>query len=90
MKKERRNGTGRHRNARKARKTYRFSKDWRYHEPVTYPIMYIYNFHRPARTPRVKDAEDRRRKRSPATAAGSADHVWSIPERPAFPSVRRK
>lgn len=31
----RQNGTDRHRNARKARRTYRFSKDWRYHEAVT-------------------------------------------------------
>ena len=33
---ERQNGTDRHRNARKARKTYRFSKRWQYHEAVTY------------------------------------------------------
>jgi hypothetical protein len=33
---ERENGTDRHRNARKARKSYRFSKDWRYHEAVTF------------------------------------------------------
>ncbi len=33
---ERENATDRHRNARKARKTYRFSKDWRHHEAVTY------------------------------------------------------
>jgi hypothetical protein len=37
---ERQNGTDRHRNARKARKTYRFSKDWRYHEAVTYLSLY--------------------------------------------------
>ena len=41
---ERQNGTDRHRNARKARKTYRFSKSWRHHEAVTYLAMYIYNF----------------------------------------------
>ena len=29
---ERHHGTDRHRNARKARRTYRFSKDWRMHE----------------------------------------------------------
>ena len=33
---ERPNGTDRRRNARKARKTYRFSKEWRFHEAVTY------------------------------------------------------
>jgi hypothetical protein len=41
---ERQNGTDRHRNARKGRKTYRFSKDWRHHEAVTYLSMYVYNF----------------------------------------------
>lgn len=41
---ERQNGTDRHRNARKARKTYRFSKDWRFHESVTHLTMYVYNF----------------------------------------------
>ena len=37
---ERENGTDRHRNA---RKTYRSSKDWRYHEAVTYLSLYSYN-----------------------------------------------
>ena len=86
---ERQNGTDRHRNARKARKTYRFSKDWRYHEAVTYLTMYVYNFRWSVRTLRVKDDRGRWRKRSPAMAAGLADHVWSIPEWLAFPSVRR-
>lgn len=86
---ERRNGTDRHRNARKARKTYRFSKDWRHHEAVTYLTMYVYNFCWPVRTLRIEDEQGRRQKRSPAMAAGLADHVWSIPEWLAFPSVRR-
>ena len=86
---ERQNGTDRHRNARKARKTYRFSKDWRYHESVTYLTMSVYNFCWPVRTLRIMDDQGRWRKRSPAMAAGLADHVWSIPEWPAFPSVRR-
>ncbi len=85
---ERQNGTDRHRNARKARKTYRFSKDWRHHEAVTYLSMYIYNFCWPVRTLRIKDAEGRWQSRSPAMAAGLADHVWTIPEWLAFPSVR--
>ena len=54
---ERQNGTDRHRNARKARKTYRFSKDWRHHEAVTYLTMYVYNFCWPVRTLRIKDDE---------------------------------
>ena len=55
---ERQNATDRHRNARKARKTYRFSKDWRYHAAVTYLSMYSYNFCRPVRTLSLKDAPD--------------------------------
>jgi hypothetical protein len=86
---ERQNGTDRHRNARKARKRYRFSKDWRYHEVVTYLTMYVYNFCWPVRTLRIKDERGAWRKRSPAMVAGLADHVWSIPEWLAFPSVRR-
>jgi IS1 family transposase len=86
---ERQNGTDRHRSARKARKTYRFSKDWRQHEAVTYLTMYVYNFCWPVRTLRIKDERGRWQRRSPAMAAGLADHVWSIPEWLAFPSVRR-
>ena len=41
---ERQNATDRHRNARKVRKTYTFSKDWRVHEAMTYFTMYSYNF----------------------------------------------
>jgi IS1 family transposase len=85
---ERQNGTDRHRNARKARKTYRFSKDWRYHESVTYLTMYVYNFCWPVRTLRIKDDEGCWQKRSPAMAAGLADHVWSISEWLTFPAVR--
>ena len=86
---ERENGTDRHRNARKARKTYRFSKDWRYHEAVTYLSLYSYNFCWPVRTLALRDEAGRRVERSPAMAAGLADHVWSIPEWLAYPSVRR-
>ena len=41
---ERHHGTDRGRNARKGRKTYRFSKDWEVHEAMTYFTMYSYNF----------------------------------------------
>ncbi len=37
---ERQNATDRHHNARKVRKTYTFSKDWRVHEAMTYFTMY--------------------------------------------------
>ena len=85
---ERQNGTDRHRNARKARKTYRFSKDWRHHEAVTYLTMYVYNFCWPVRTLGIKDDEGNLQKRSPAMAAGLANHVWSIAEWLTFPAVR--
>jgi hypothetical protein len=86
---ERQNGTGRHRNARKARKIYRFSKAWRHHEAATYLSMYICNFCWPVRTLRIKDEQRCRQDRSPAMAAGLADHVWSISEWLTLPAVRR-
>jgi IS1 family transposase len=86
---ERENGTDRHRNARKNRKTYRFSKDWRHHEAVTYLAMYVYNFCWPVRTLSAKDEQGRWQRRSPAMAAGLANHVWSISEWLTFPGVQR-
>ena len=74
---ERQNGADRGRNARKARRTYRFSKDWQVHEAMTYLTMYAYNFCRPVRTLRVKGDDDRWRERSPAMSAGLTDHVWT-------------
>jgi IS1 family transposase len=86
---ERENATDRHRNARKARKTYRFSKDWRYHEAVTYLTLYAYNFCWPVRTLRVRDDRCHWRPRSPAMAAGLSDHVWSMTEWFTMPAVPR-
>jgi hypothetical protein len=85
---ERQNGTDRHRNARKARKTYRFSKDWRYHEAVTYLSLYSYNFCWPVRTLALKNEGGRRVERSPAMAAGLTDHVWSMSEWLSRPTVQ--
>jgi len=86
---ERENGTARHRNARKARKSYRFSKDWRFHEAVTYFTMYSYNFCWAVRTLAVRDEQGHWQPRSPALAAGLTDHVWSMAEWLAFPVVQR-
>jgi IS1 family transposase len=86
---ERQNATDRHRNARKARKTYRFSKDWRFHEAVTYLTLYAYNFCWPVRTLAIKDAQGRKQSRSPAMAAGLADHVWATAEWYSMPAVPR-
>jgi IS1 family transposase len=85
---ERENGTDRHRNARKARKTYRFSKDWRYHEAVTYLSLYSYNFCWPVRTLSAGDEHGRRIERSPAMAAGLTDHLWSMSEWLSLPAVQ--
>jgi len=87
---ERSNGSDRHRNSRKVRKTYRFSKDWQVHEAVTYFTLYSANFCCPVRTLREPDGPGKWRQRTPAMAAGLADHVWSIEEWLSYPSVQRK
>jgi IS1 family transposase len=85
---ERQHGTDRHRNARKARKTYRFSKDWRVHEAMTYFTLYSYNFCWPVRTLRKRGEDGCWKRRTPAMAAGLADHVWSLREWVTFPTVQ--
>ena len=87
---ERQNGADRGRNARKARKTYRFSKDWEVHEAMTYLTMYGYNFCWAVRTLRVKTAEEKWQERSPAMSGKLSDHVWTWREwftRPAAQSA---
>ena len=86
---ERHHLTDRHHNARKSRKTYRFSKDWRMHEAMTYLTMYSYNFCWPVRTLRESIGERAYRRRTPAMAAGLADHVWSLKEWLTFPTVQQ-
>jgi IS1 family transposase len=91
---ERYNGTDRHRNARKVRKTYRFSKDWEVHEAVTCFVAFSANFCKPVRTLRQKlrrkEGKRKWRQRTPAMAAGLTDHVWSIAEWISRPSVQRE
>lgn len=85
---ERHNATDRHRNARKTRKSYRFSKDWDLHNAATYFTMYSYNFCWPVRTLRVRGDDSRWRPRTPAMMAGLTDHVWSLTEWLTFPAVQ--
>jgi len=85
---ERQHGTDRGRNARKARKTYRFSKDWRAHEAMTYYTLYRYNFCWAVRTLRRRDKRGEWQQRTPAMAAGLTDHVWSTREWISFPAVQ--
>ena len=91
---ERYHGTDRHRNARKVRKTYRFSKDWDVHEAMSCFVAFSANFCKPVRTLRQKlrrkEGQRKWRQRTPAMAAGLADHVWSIAEWVSRPSVQRE
>jgi IS1 family transposase len=85
---ERHHGTDRHRNARKARDTYRFSKEWEMHEAVTYLTMFSYNFCWPVRTLTTTDAHGRRHPRTPAMAAGLTDHVWTLIQWLRYPALQ--
>jgi hypothetical protein len=86
---ERQNATDRHRNARKGRRTYRFSKNWDVHTALTVFTMYSSNFCWPVRTLRAKAAEGRWQQRTPAMAAGLTDHVWSLEEWVTLPAMQR-
>ncbi len=81
---ERNNATDRHQNARKGRKTY-CSRSKRMHDAATYFVSYSYNFCWAVRTLGVKDG-GRWRARTPAMAAGLADHVWSLREWLTYPA----
>jgi hypothetical protein len=85
---ERQHATDRGQNARKARRTYRFSKDWRVHEAMTYFTLYRYNFCWVVRTLRITSEDGRWQRRTPAMAAGLADHVWTMKEWLSFPAVQ--
>ena len=87
---ERQHATDRRRNARKARQTYRFSKDWRVHEAMTFFTKYSYKFCGVVRTLRQWGEDGRSRRRTPAMAAGLTDHVWSLREWLSFPAVQSK
>jgi hypothetical protein len=87
---ERNNGTDRGQNGRKQRKSYGFSKGTRRHDAATYFVSYSDNFCWPVRTLRVQ-GEEGWQARTPAMAAGLADHVWSLrgwltyPAKPCLP-----
>jgi hypothetical protein len=87
---ERQHLTDRHRNARKARKTYRFSKRWEAHEAATYFTLYSDNFCWPVRTLGTRSEDQPWQRRTPAMAAGLTDHVWSLAEWSKFPAVKRE
>jgi IS1 family transposase len=83
---ERQNATDRHRNSRKVRKTYRFSKNWEIHDAATYFSLYSYNFCWSVRTLRLKLENGKYKKQTPAMSAGLTDHIWTIEEWATFPA----
>src|SRR5262244_2230673 len=85
---ERYNGTDRHRNARKGRKSYCFSKDWEVHEAMTCFSIFSYNFCWPVRTLRQGNRKAGYVKRTPAMVADLTDHVWSLEEWLTLPAVQ--
>lgn len=84
---ERENGTSRLFNARKARKTYQFSKDWDIHEGMGWFEIGVYNFCWAVETLAVPAPDGTRTKRSPAQAAGLTDHIWTLQEWANFPAL---
>ncbi len=86
---ERNNGTDRHQNSRKRRKTYAFSKELAMHRAASHFIGYSYNFCWPVRTLRTREGKGPWRARTPAMAAGLSDHVWSTWEWAIFPAKPR-
>lgn len=83
---ERHNGTDRHQNARKARKTYCFSKEKYAHLATSRFVAYSYNFCWPVRTLRRRAPDGHWQSVTPAMSAGLTDHVWSLREWLTFPS----
>jgi hypothetical protein len=83
---ERNNGTDRHQDSRKRRKTYGFSKDLVMHRAASYFIGYSYNFCWPVRTLRTQGPGGQWQARTPAMAAGLSDHVWTIEEWITYPA----
>jgi IS1 family transposase len=85
---ERYNGTDRHQNARKLRRSYRFSKDWDVHEAATFFSTYSYNFCWAVRTLRERTADGRWGPPCcPAMSAGLTDHVWTLGEWVTLPAI---
>jgi hypothetical protein len=77
---ERYNGTARHFNARKHRKTYDFSKQRKEHEAMSWIATVSYNFCRPNRSLRLRTGPRSFRPQSPAMVAGVTDHLWTLAE----------
>ena len=86
---ERFNGTVRQHNSRKARKVYSFSKEFEYHQAMSWFAAAYYNFCRPHRGLRVKE-HGRWTQRAPAMASGINDHIWSLEEFMNYPLTHKR
>lgn len=86
---ERNNGTDRHQNSRKRRKTRAFSKDRAMHRAASYFIGYSDNFCWAVRTLRARKPDGPWQARTPAMAAGLSDHIWSLEEWVTYPAKPR-
>ncbi len=84
---ERYHGTSRHRNARKARKVYTFSKDLAFHRAATWLCVVFSNFGWTPRTLReqVQEEPPRYHYRTPAMVAGLSQKCWSMREILSYP-----
>jgi hypothetical protein len=77
---ERQNGTDRTYNARKARKTYEFSKDLLVHIAVSWWVMFCYNFHHLHRGLCRRLPDGTYLKQTPAMVIGLADRPLTVAE----------
>jgi len=86
---ERYNGTDRHRNSRKVRKTYAFSKDWDRHEEATWLSVVGYNY---CWTPRTRGQRGPNgwQPATPAMLQGTTDRKWSADDFLRYQMVPRK
>jgi hypothetical protein len=80
-------GTQRQFKGRKKRKAYTFSKELSFHEAATWLLVVWYNFGWCVRTLRQKVQEDPPcyHHRTPAMAAGLAEHVWTMHQLLSYP-----
>ena len=85
---ERVNGTDRHLNARKGRKTYRFSKEVDMHVAQSWLSVTYYNFCWDHRGLRCQQPDGTFQHRSPAMAAGLSNCILTIHDLTHYPVIR--
>lgn len=84
---ERQNGTDRHLNSRKARKTLEFSKDNDYHKCHSWFCASYYNFCWDHRSLRMEIGIREYTHRSPMVALGVTNHIWLVEEMATYQTI---